>query len=115
MNTAEGAEGAGKASHRGPSAAAIGKKLEFKDAREAIENRLIGQYRAKQMEIAQLERDVQRGIEHMQKQTDSEILKISKGIGRETLEKIENLKAEKEILEQDMRAKGLKPEDHTVQ
>ena len=100
---------------RGPSQAAVFKAAEYKEAREEEMKKWEEKYRAVQMQIAGLEQDVQRGIEHMQKQTNPELIRLSKEVGKNTLASLEELKNEKEEIEQAIRERGGTPSDYTVQ
>lgn len=100
------------ASKRGPSLAAMQKAAEHKDM-------MLGtfpeQYREVQMELAGLELDVKRGIEHMQTLADETMITRSKEIGKGLLEKIVKLEGKKGEIEQEIVRRGGDPKQYTVQ
>lgn len=100
---------------RGRSHAASFRAAEYKEARGSEMERLAEKYKAAQMEIVGLERDIERGIEHLQKQTDPEIIRISKEVGSEMLNRLEDTKNEKGELERAIKERGGEPSDYTVQ
>lgn len=105
----------GNGRERGPSAASMIRAMEYKEAREAEKANLAEKYKAVQMQIAGLEADVQKGIDHMKTLTDPAMIKLSKETGRDILSKVEELRETKKELEQTIRERGGDPSEHTVQ
>ena len=97
------------------SRAATEKAIQYNEDREAAMKRLGENYKAIQMQIIGLEKDVQKGIEHVAQQNNPQLDELGIKLRAEMKEKIENLQIEKEEAEQAIRDKGGDPRDYTVQ
>ena len=97
---------------RGPSAAAIHKDMEHKDMMLA---KLASKYREAQMNVADLERRLNEGIEHTVRSNNPQVNELAIKLGRELNEQIGAAREEKARLEEEMRKFGGNPEDYTVQ
>ncbi len=88
---------------------------ELRESREAAMSRLAEQYKAIQMQIIGLERDLQKGIEYTARQSNPQLDEFGIQLRNETKKKIEDLQIEKETVEQAIRDKGVDPSQYTVQ
>ncbi len=97
------------------SRAATDRALHYNEEREAVINRLAEQYKAVQMQIIGLERDLQKGVEYTARQSNPQLDELGIQLRNETKKKIEDLQIEKETVEQAIRDKGVDPSQYTVQ